>query len=240
MMISYNKALKILLKNKIKVKNENVASKNASYRISAENIYSPTNHPSANNTAFDGFAINFKETKNLNKNNKQKFKIIKTIAAGDNPKIKKIKKFSTIEVMTGAVIQKPFNTIIPIEQAELIPNKKKPKYILIKKKIKKNQYIRFLASDYKKGELVVNKGQLIQPSHILAFKTLGIKNVKVKKKIYLNFYSTGKELTNKEKIPNWKVRNSNSYYLYSLTKKMPIIYKEKFILRDKDEKRFQR
>ena len=51
------------------------------------------------------------------------------------------------------------------------------------KKIKKNQFIRFAGSDYKKGERVINKGQVIQPSHIMAFKSLGIKNLLVKKNL---------------------------------------------------------
>ena len=34
-----------------------------------------------------------------------------------------LKNFSTIEVMTGAIIKKPFDTIIPIEQIEYFPNK---------------------------------------------------------------------------------------------------------------------
>ena len=44
-MISYNKALKILLSSKIKIKNEVVLSKNSSNRIAAKNIYSPSNYP---------------------------------------------------------------------------------------------------------------------------------------------------------------------------------------------------
>ena len=36
--------------------------------------------------------------------------------AFDDPNIRKIAKYSTVEVMTGAIIQKPFDTIIPIEQ----------------------------------------------------------------------------------------------------------------------------
>ena len=136
-MISYKKALSILIKNKIKTENEMINSKNSSNRICAKNIYSPTDYPSGNNTAFDGFAVNSKETNILNKIKQKKFKIIKIIAAGDNPNIKKIKKFSTVEVMTGAIIQKPFDTVIPIEQIKVIKNKQKVKYILINKKIKK-------------------------------------------------------------------------------------------------------
>ena len=79
----------------------------------------------------------------MTKKKTRKFKIIKSLAAGDNPKIINIKKFSTIEVMTGALINKPFNTVIPIENIKFIPNKIEPEYILIDNKIKKHNHIRF-------------------------------------------------------------------------------------------------
>jgi Molybdopterin biosynthesis enzyme len=41
--------------------------------------------------------------------------------------------------------------------------------------------VRFLGSDYKKNDLIVQKGTIIQPNHILALKTLGIKKIQVKK-----------------------------------------------------------
>ena len=61
-MISYNKALKILYKSRLKIKSEKILLKNAMYRICSENIYSKSNYPTANNTALDGFALNSKET----------------------------------------------------------------------------------------------------------------------------------------------------------------------------------
>ena len=39
--------------------------------------------------------------------------------------------------MTGAIIKKPFDTVIPIEQIKFFPNLSRPKYIIINKKIKK-------------------------------------------------------------------------------------------------------
>ena len=115
-MINYKEAKKILIKSKIKIKEELVDSSKSINRINVLDIYCPINYPAGTNAAFDGFAINFKETKNLNKNNLQNFKILKTISAGDNPKLNKIKKFETVEVMTGALIPKVFDTIIPIEK----------------------------------------------------------------------------------------------------------------------------
>ena len=239
-MISYEKALEILKKNKINIKSEVISSKDSVNRICSNNIKSPSNYPAANNTAFDGFAVNSKETDKINKSNNKNFKILKTLAAGDNPKINKVPKFSTIEVMTGAIIQKPFDTVIPIEQIKYFPSKINPKYIIIDTKIKKNNYVRFAGSDYKKGDKVIRKGQLIQPSHVLAFKTLGVEKVLVKKKPKIAFYTTGNEITNKNAIPNWKVRNSNSHYLKSFLKDFFIDFKERKILRDHDEAKFRK
>ena len=238
-MIQYKKALLKLKKNKIKIKSELISAENSLNRISALDINSPNNYPAANNTAFDGFAINSKETNKINNKNTIKFRIIKTLAAGDNPKIKKIYKFSTIEVTTGAIIRKPFDTVIPIEQIKFFPNSTKPKYIIINKKIKKNNFIRFLGSDFKKGESIIKKGEIVNSQHILAFKTLGVRKILVKKKPRIIFYSTGNEISNKTKVPYWKVRNSNNYYLKSFLKNLPFNFIEKKILRDNDSIKFK-
>ena len=239
-MISYKEAKKILLKSNIKIKKETIDSINSLNRVCAKDIYSPVNYPAGNNTAFDGYAINSKDTIYLNKKKSKKFKILKTIAAGDNPKIKNVKKFQTVEVMTGAIINKPFDTVIPIEQIQFYPNFKNKKYILVNKRIKKNEYIRYLGSDYKKKELVVKKGTLIQSSHILAFKSLGIKKIDVKAKPNILFFSTGNEISDKQKIDNWQVRNSNSYYIKSLSNNFLFNFIDGGILRDNDEKIFKK
>ena len=239
-MNSYKSALNKLKKNKISIKNEIVSIKDALNRVSAFDVISKVNYPTSDNTAFDGFAVNSKETKSLNSKNIKKFKIIKTIAAGDNPNIKKIPKYSTIEVMTGAIIQKPFDTIIPIEQIIFFPNKSKAKYIILKNKLKRNEYIRPAGSDFKKKDKIVKKGQLINSTHILALKTLGIQKILVKRKVKVVFYPTGNELSDNKKIPKWKIRNSNTNYLDSFTKNLPISFIVKKILRDKDSVVFKK
>ena len=233
-MITYQSALNNLKKNKLSINNEIIPIKIALNRIVAKSVISYENYPSADNTAFDGFAINSKETNSLSIKNIRKFKILKTIAAGQNPNIKKNLKFSAVEVMTGAIIQKPFDTIIPIENINFFPNKSDAKFIIIDSKIKKNQFIRKAGTDFKKNSKIINKGEFVNPSHILAFKTLGIKEIMVKKKPKIIFYPTGNELSEKKNIPNWKIRNSNTSYLQSFVKNLPINFIEKKILKDKD------
>lgn len=234
-MNSYKAAINKLNNNPLKIGDEFVSIKDALNRISSKEVVAQSDYPADDNTAFDGFAVNSKETKNK----AQKFKIIKTLAAGDNPYIKKVPKLSCIEVMTGAIIKKPFDTIIPIEDIEFFPNKKNAKYIIVSKKIKKSEFIRPKGSDYKKGNKIIKKGELINPAHILSLKTLGIEKVLVKKKVNIVFYPSGNELSDNKKIPSWKIRNSNTIYLNSLIKNLPVNFKVQKIIRDKDQKLFK-
>ncbi len=236
-MINYRKAKNILTKSKINIKNEVINSSKSLNRVNALNIYSSVNYPAGTNAAFDGFAINSKDTTKLNKKNFKEFKILKSISAGDNPKLSRVKKFQTVELMTGALIPRFFDTIIPIEKINFNKNKK---YIVINEKIKKKQHIRHVGSDYKRKDLIINKGTIIQPSHILAFKTLGVKKIKVKKKPNILFFSTGNEISNNKVIADWKVRNSNSHYIRSLSDNFLFNYIDGGILRDKDETFFKK
>ena len=235
-MNSYKAAISKLNNNSLKIGSEIVLIKDALNRISSKEVIAKSDYPADDNTAFDGFAVNSKETKNTF----QKFKILKTIAAGDNPYIKKVPKLSCIEVMTGAIIKKPFDTIIPIEDIEFFPSKQNAKYIIINKKIKKSEFIRPKGSDYKKGNKIIRKGELINPAHILSLKTLGIDKVLVKKKVNIVFYPSGNELSDKKNIPSWKIRNSNTIYLNSLIRSLPVNFTVKKILRDKDKILFKK
>ncbi len=238
-MISYKQSIKILKNSKIILKDELVKSSNCINRVAAENILSNTNNPLGNNAAFDGFAINSKDTKKIEKKGKL-FKIIGVVAAGDKPLKKKSKKFQTIEIMTGGLLPHGFDTIIPIEEIIFYPNKKNPKFIFVNKKIKKNQHVRIKGSDFKKNDLLIKKGTILKSNHILGLKSLGISKVRVKKKPNVLFFSTGNEITNKEKIPNWKVRNSNSHYIESLKENFFFNFVNGGILRDKDKLIFEK
>jgi len=213
-MISYKKAISLINKNSIRLPSKNIFIEKALHKICAKNILSPSKYPSFNNSAFDGFALASRETKGLNSKKTKKFRILKTIAAGDNPKINKYKKNSTVEIMTGALLPKQFDTILPVEKVKYFPSKKKPTHIILDRRLKKFEYVRLGGEDYKKGNLVVKKGEQIQANHLIALATLGVKKILVKKVPKIIFFGTGNEIIDyrKSNIPLWKVRNSNNLY----------------------------
>ena len=238
-MKSYRQAVNILKRGKIIIGNEYIKSSESLNRVCASNILSNEDYPSANNSSFDGYALNSTDTINIKKNKSKAFKIIGSISAGKKPFKKKIKKFNAVEIMTGGIIPKGFDTVIPIEQINFFPNNKIQKFILIKKRIKKYNNVRFAGSDYKKKQLIIKKGTVIQPNHILALKTLGVKKIKVKKKLNILFFSTGNEISNSNKIPSWKVRNSNSQYIESLSNNFLFNFENGGILKDHHHQYFK-
>ena len=89
-MISYKKSRSILKISKISIGNEIVDVNNCLNRVTSSNIFSTSNNPSANNAAFDGFAVSSKDTKNLSKKKSRLFRILGLIVAGNKPYKKKI------------------------------------------------------------------------------------------------------------------------------------------------------
>ena len=240
-MIKYQKAIKIINKVFLNLPDEKISTLNSLNRVCAKNILSPIKNPLSNNTAFDGFALLAKETKGLSRKKIKKFKILKSIGAGDNPKIKNYQKNSSVEIMTGAIIPKPFDSIVPIEKVKYFPSKKKPTHIIVDHEVKKFSFIRFAGEDFNLKELVIKKGELIQPKHIMALTTLGIKDLYVKKKPKIIFFGTGKEIVDfkKKNISNWKVRNSNNHYAISFVESLHYQIIDGGVIKDNQQKKLE-
>ena len=240
-MIRYQKAIKIINKFFINLPDEKISTLNSLNRVCAKNILSPTKNPLSDNTAFDGFALLSKETKGLSQKRTKKFKILKSIGAGDNPKIKNYQKNSSVEIMTGAIVPKPFDTIIPVEKVKYFPSKQKPTHIVVNHEIKKFSFIRFAGEDFNLKDIVIKKGELIQPKHIMALTTLGIKDLYVKKKPKIIFFGTGNEIVDykKKNIFNWEVRNSNNHYFMSFGKSLHYQIIDGGIIKDNQQKKLK-
>ena len=241
-MIKYKEAIRIIKKVSLKIDGEKISILDSLNRVCDTDIRSPSINPLYNNTAFDGFALVAKETNGASSKNKKKFKIIKTIAAGDVPKIKNIKKNSAIEIMTGGLVPKPFDSVLAVEKAKYFPSKENPTHIIVEQKVKKFAFIRFAGEDYKLKDLVIRKGEIIQPKHIMALTTLGIKDIKVKKKPKITFISTGNELVNfkKKNILPWQVRSSNNHYFKSFGKSLHLNIVDGGVIKDRNPSKLKK
>jgi len=240
-MIKNQEAIKIINKVSLNLPNEKISILNSVNRVCAKDILSPSTNPSSNNTAFDGFAVIAQETEGLSSNKTKKFKILKTIAAGDNPKINNYLKNSSVEIMTGGIVPKPFDSIIPVEKIKYYPSERKPTHIFVDSEVKKFSFIRFAGEDYNLKDVVIKRGELIQPKHIMALTTLGIRDLYVKKKPKIIFFGTGDEIVDykKKNISNWQVRNSNNHYITSFGKSLHYQIIDGGVIKDSEQSKLK-
>ena len=211
-LLSFNQAKKIML-NSIKInKIETVNFEVSQDRILAEDIYSKINVPEFDNSAVDGFGFI-----NSNKKNRE-LKIIGESKPG-RPFLDKLTENQAIRVFTGAYLLKEItkiNTVCMEEDTVTEGNKLK-----LKKKFKTGSNIRLKGEDVKKNKKIFKVGRKIRSLDLSQLSSIGIKKVKVYKKLRVGIFSSGDELCGiKKKKSKYQIYDANKLALISLFKKI--------------------
>ncbi len=207
-MISVEKALETILANFRPLGLEKINILDGRGRVIGEDIFAPRNIPSADNSAMDGYAVRYADTKGVTKDTSLKLKIIEDIPAGKVAS-KKINKNEAARIMTGAVIPEGADAVVRQEDTL-----KEGKTVTIYTSAKKGENIRFAGEDVQRDELVVKKGSVLRPADIGMLAALGKAFVNVYQKPSVAIMSTGDELVDIEiDPPPGKIVNSNSYSL---------------------------
>ena len=220
-------AMKEILKSIAKIKkSESINIMDSLGRVSSKNIKSSINIPSFRNSAMDGFAVNIK---NLGKN---KYVLREQgISLAGQPYSKKLKDGETVRVMTGAVIPDNSDAVIMKEMTD-----KKNSMISFPNFMQKNQNIRNIGEDIKKGDIVIEKGRQINYVDLGILSSLGIAKIDVIRKPVVSFFSTGDELVSiNKKLKKGLIYDSNRYLLFGLLSELPVQIKDMGVVKD-DEK----
>jgi molybdopterin molybdotransferase len=180
-------------------------------RILYESIKSKLEVPNFDNSAMDGYAVNFRYLKNNNRN----LKVIGTSLAG-KPFKGKIGKNQCVKIMTGAVLPKNCNVVIMKEEVEQVDSS----IIIHSKNININQNIRFSGEDIKPNKVLLKKYEVINSSSMGLLASQGIHKVKVFKNPIISFFTSGDEVVPiNKKLPKGKVYDSNRFTLKGMLSK---------------------
>ncbi len=203
--ISYKEAFETILDNVESTKlTKTLLLHECLGEVLAEDIKATRNSPVFSNSAMDGFGFKHSDNK--------KFKVIKTIYAGDKYEDFEINKDECVRIMTGAKIPKGIDTVIPIEKCVEVTEE----YIVIPD-IKKGANVRLKGEEFKKGEILIKKGSQITPETIALLSSQGICAVKVFLKPKIAILSTGNELKEPwESADEEEIYNINSHALKAL------------------------
>ncbi len=192
-------------------KSEKISIEHCQNRIIAENIYSKYNIPFQDNSAVDGYAINFCQKKKI-----KTFIIVGESKPG-KPFNKKLKDNEAISIYTGSYIidKNKINTVLMLEDCKISKNK-----ITIKKKFRIGQNIRKKGEDLKENQIVFRKGRQIRTVDIAQLLSIGQKKIKVYKQVTVGVLSTGSEINQTKKRQNHLIFDANKLTLISMLKKI--------------------
>jgi len=210
-------------------------------RVLSEDIHADSDIPGFDNSAMDGYAVRSSDTVNASKAKPKRLEVICDIKAGDDPKVS-LKDNQAVRIMTGAIIPKGADSVIMVEdtqRANGIKHRAKDtgkEFVQIFKEVKTGENIRRKGEDIKKGELVIPNSKKLNSAHIGILASLGMSRINVYRKPRVAILATGDEVIeiDKELAPG-KLRNSNTYTLYSQILKCGAIPKNLGIAKDKPE-----
>ena len=163
---------------------ERLSLNDSTNRVLAQDIISPINVPSFDNSAMDGYAIKFADLETFTD-----FNIAGKSFAG-KPFEGEIQAGECVRIMTGAMIPTGCDAVIMQEETEQAGENR----IRFTNAIKLGQNIRRVGEDVAKGNLVLAKGSLLNVASLPLLASLGIAEVEVFKRTKVAILSTGDEL----------------------------------------------
>ena len=180
--------------------------------VLGEDIVSHMDVPEFNRSTVDGFAIKSKESHGASESMPTLFNIIGEVHMGEVANYN-IKSGETVYVPTGGMVPEGADGMVMIENTEKLDKST----LMVYKSISFNENMILKGDDIKIGEIALKRGRRITPEAIGVLAALGISQVKVYKKPRFYIISTGDEIIDlDEKLEMGKIRDINSYTLYSL------------------------
>ncbi len=184
----------------------------SSGRVCAENIYVSEPQPLFDNSAMDGFALRSEWTSGANTFNEKELEIVGCLAAG-SVQTENVIKACCFEIMTGAMLPAGFDCVIRVEDAKVV-QKAGRRFLILSKPLSPWDQVRRQGEDFALDDLLLNEGEIISASHVLALASQGVSEIKVKSPLRVALLSTGSEIVpHREKPQTGMIRNTTLPYL---------------------------
>ena len=163
---------------------ETLNLQDAANRICAEDVISPINVPSFDNSAMDGYAVRLADLQQS----------LTLSVAGKSfagkPFQDEWSPLSAVRIMTGAMLPEDADAVLMQEDAVVNEDGS----VTFTKLPKPNQNIRRIGEDVKKGDIVLQQGAPLNAVSLPLLASLGIAEVKCYRRLKVAVLSTGDEL----------------------------------------------
>lgn len=209
--LSVEEALEIVLQDAKPLQSIEYLPLAASYgAVLAEDLASKVNHPSANDTAVDGYACLEADTRSASLGNPVRLEVIGQSPAG-KPFMGRIGPGKAVQVFTGAPIPAGADAVIRVEDTL-----REGDFVWLMKPASAAD-IRHEGDSLVQGQIYLRKGELLSPGRVGLAAAMGYATLPVIRRPRVGILSTGDEVIEPgEPLPYGGVYNSNSYSVAGL------------------------
>ena len=200
---------------------EEILSVEASSRILAQKIISPTNVPNFDRSAMDGYALDAESTFGASSYNPLMFQVVGQVTPGETYNVE-IQAGEALRIMTGGPIPKGTNAVLMAENAEIFDDK-----IQVLEAVPPGKHVGMIGEDIRQDQVLFEKGRCLRPQDIGVLASIGLEKIKVVRKPKVELLITGNELLKPgEKPRGVQIVDSNSVML------SPLIVRDGGVLKD--------
>ena len=213
-MISVEEALDKILSNIGVLEAERKPIMESLGQVLAEDVYSDIDIPPLDNSAMDGYAVQWESIRGANSSQPKVLEIIGEVAAGYISS-QEVTPGTAIRIMTGAPVPAGADTIVPFEDTDEEVRKAAGQSldeIGILLEVAKGSNIRRAGEDVARGSLVLAKEAMLRPQEIGVLASLGRAEALVIRRPVIAILATGDELVDVgQSLPPGRIYNSNAY-----------------------------
>ena len=178
-----------LFDENLKAESEEISVSEAYGRILYEDVYSRMDFPPFDKALKDGFAILSSDSFGASEESPNTLEVIDFLEAGSTTD-KKVEKGKCIEISTGAAMPEGAEAVVMVEYCEKMGDK-----VNLFTTATPSQDVARKGSDIEEGNLILKKGDFLNPGKIGVLLSQGFETIEVYKKPSVGILSSGNEIT---------------------------------------------
>jgi len=213
---------------------EQLAIRAALDRVLAEDVVSPIDVPAHDNSAMDGYAFHGAALSSAGAGGDVMLEVIGTAYAGDALGVAPTAG-QAVRIMTGAVMPDGCDTVVPQEYVAVQPggNQIRDQIRFAADAVRPGDNHRLRGEDLARGQAALAAGRILQPADLGLLASLGVAEIKVRRKLRVAFFSTGDELRSiGEPLDPGCVYDSNRYTLHGMLRRLNVELIDMGVVRD--------
>jgi len=203
---------------------EEVAILDSLGQVLAEDVRSDIDVPPLDNSAMDGYAVRWDDTRGAGPDSARLLQVIDTVAAGSISD-REVVPGTAIRIMTGAPVPRGADSVVQFEHTDETQRREATAgqpitEIGVLREAEVGQNIRRAGEDITRGAKVLAEGTVIRPAEVGVMASLGRTHATVIRRPVVAVLATGDELVEiGQPLPPGKLYNSNTYSVASLVRR---------------------